>query len=847
MNEPAGISKRDGSRVARRDHAIVPAVSQDVDVIELPYVIAIGASAGGIEAFERVFKEMPKDLAAPIVIIQHFAKDFVADFEQRLSDAIDMDVRMIIDGMPLAPNVVFVSPPGYFVELENRRLCLKDRQQQISVYHPINTFFQSIAQQVGAMSIGVVLSGAGSDGTQGGLAIADQNGLVIAQEPSSCRFSAMPQNLVSSGAASITLPPESIGPALERYLRFGESIEAIKDVRLSTTTKTGLPLVYEKLKCSHGVDFHRYKQKTIERRIQRRMCLTGFDSIERYAENLLFDDEETAMLFRDLLIDVTNFFRDIEAFERLRQIILPDLFRFDESEEIFRVWVCACASGEEAYSIAILIEELIREHDLNLKYQIFATDVHRDSIIRGDVGTYAAGQLDGLSEECRERYFHCEGGNYSVVEWIRRRIIFTTHDVLSMAPFAHIDLISCRNMLIYLNRNAQQRCLGSFYYALRPAGILFLGPSESANDYGKEFESLDKRWKIFRRRERDTAPLQLRDQLFDKLAAGQPSSAIKSTSLAPEKLFALYDSLLSEMLPPSVLTSEKLDVLHTFPGAEAFLHIPAGRLSTNLMELIDEQFKSSLQAAVRHAIEHNVVTNYDACTSSGPNEDTVRIIVHPIGLPAYSERHLLIHFDVAARNERETFTAETAAPAMVRHIENLEDDLGHSRQNLQVTVDDLHRINNELQVVNDDLIVANEKLQSANEELQSVNEELYSLNGENERQIEKLRRVKLDLDNLLQTTGKGAVFLDLDLDVRFVSRIAAELLSMSATDQMFGLELLRNRLGCPRLHEFILAARDNATKETFEASVDGRCLEVEIAPYRSGDVIDGVTLLISDQ
>lgn len=823
------------------------------------HVVAVGASAGGLEALEQFFKPMPTDLGVAFVVVQHLSPDFKSHMEQLLARQTAMPIFRVENGMEVRPNSIYLIPPRKEMIISKRKLLLTDREPGKSLSHPIDLFLRSVANDLGRRSVGVILSGTGSDGSRGIRDIHEAGGLVLCQDEDSAGFNGMPVNAQETGAVDLILPPETMAASLERYVTGSLSPDVLAAQELGPSQLEGVERVFELLRHSYGIDFSNYKPATISRRIKRRMTIQHISGLETYTETLRDDAEELDRLYRDLLIGVTQFFRDPEFFERLEDEVVPELLERVERGEPVRAWVAACATGEEAYSLAIVIHEQMTQSGRTPNAKIFATDVHQRSLDHAAKGWYPDSALAEMPPVRRDRYFTREADGWQVSPELRQMIVFAPHNLVQDAPFTQLDLVTCRNLLIYLQPTAQKKALSFFHFALRMGGVLALGPSESTGDLADEFTVIDKRWKVYRKRRDTRLPADMRLD-FAAQSLRMPRTALAGGSTRnrgfDQQLLSSYDRLLALKMPPSFLIDESGELLHTFGGAERLLRPVGGRPSTALVDLIDPDLRTSVSAATQHALRDGSVVRYTGVRHravEGP-EERLRLVVQPISDPKTGTLNLLVEFEPA---EPVTPVAGDASASVAPepvdvsldqltrdHVTALETELRSTQENLQATVEELETANEELQASNEELVASNEELQSTNEELHSVNEELYTVNAEHQRKIDELTRVTEDLDNLLASIQVGVVFLDQGLRVRRYTPNVADNFNLLPQDLGRRIDAFSSRLDYERLTDDLQSIVDGGPIVEQEVRErDGRRHLMRLLPYRSPSSSSGGVLL----
>jgi two-component system CheB/CheR fusion protein len=816
------------------------------------YVVGVGASAGGLEALEEFFRAIPCDSDMAFVVIQHLSPDFKSHMEELLARQTSIPIRRVENGMEVEPNSVYLLPAKKEMVISEGRLLLTERSSGSSLSHPIDQFFRSLARDRGRYAVGVILSGTGSDGSRGIREIHDAGGLVMAQDEASAKFDGMPLNATATGVVDVVLPPTAIAEALFRYSKDGVSREKLAEDDLAFGSMEGVDQIFYLLHRQHGLDFAQYKASTIGRRITRRIKILGLPSLDSYVEYISENSTEVNELYKDLLIGVTKFFRDPDAFGLLGAQVIPPLLERQAKDEPIRIWIAACASGEEAYSIAMLVDEEKRRQQTDVEVKIFATDVHTGSLQIAAKGAYHEDALSELSAERRQRYFVRTQDGYQVTRHLREYIVFAPHNIISDAPFTQMDLVTCRNMLIYLQPAAQKKALALFHFALKTGGTLFLGPSESPGELSNEFQTVDQHWRIYTKRRDVRIPLGSRIPVGRRLErlphVSFPIAAPKSVKNDSD-LIAAYDQLLAHRMGPSILISEQGTVLHVFGGAERYLKPRGGRPSHHVTEMVEENLRGSISASWHQALTKGAPVRFVASRGEGMKSESVRLTLTPLG-DTPGNRNVLLEFEPAdlrrqpADNEIQDVELEELQAGRVKSLEN---ELQYSQENLQATVEEMETSNEELQAANEELVASNEELQSTNEELHSVNEELYTVNAEHQRRVEELAQANDDMDNLLATTRVGVIFLDEALYVRRFTPEIAKLFHLTEHDTGRSMDSFAHHLNHPTLIDDlnqVLKSRQEIEVEVQHKN--GTSFLLRILPYHSGNTVDGVVLTLID-
>ncbi len=803
--------------------------------------LGIGASAGGVEALELFFDRMTPNSGLAIVVIQHLSPDFNSLMDEILARHTTMPVLFAEDGMPVSANHVYVNAPGKEISIQDGRLRVGDKSA--NMIRPIDHFLRSLAADSGAKCGAIILSGTGTDGAAGVGFVKRAGGLVLVQEPTSAQFNGMPLAALATGHVDVTLAPDRM-PAMVLSLIFQEGIVSGGP---PLTTPRALWPVFPLLRDAYGIDFAEYKIPTLARRTERRMKALGCDDITQYAARLGTDPAELDALYHDLLIGVTSFFRDPDAFERLATVWLPDVLQRLEAGEEFRAWVAGCATGEEAYSLAIVVREALDAVGLSNVARIFATDVHRDALRHAAVGVYDASRLEHIPEHRRERYFIKKDGQWQIHPDIRSMIVFAPHDLLRDVPFNRLDLVSCRNLLIYLENNAQHRALSTFHFALKTKGLLLLGPSESLADLGSAFETIDTHWKVFRRKgDVRVAPL----SSFHPPILRPHTTAPLPVQL-PHPSDATLHAVLATVMPAAVLVGKGGNLVQTFGGASRFLRVPEGRATNDIGAMVGADLRVAITGALgRIANEPGPIHYRDIATGVNPGA-RVDITVRQIRGFGGGEPHALISFeDEREAPQEETGKAIVAPDQMaLDRISALETELRHARDNLQSTIEALETSNEELQAANEELMASNEELQTTNEELHSVNQELFTVNTEYQKKITELTQLTSDMDHLLVSTEVHTLFLDGDLCVRRFTPKMGEVFNLVESDIGRRIDAFNHTLNLSGLYDdlrHVLTAG-----KPFEVQVqgeDGAWFLLRALPYRqkASTASDGVVVTLVD-
>ncbi len=821
----------------------------------IPHIVALGASAGGLEALQQFFKNTSPNSGMAFVVIQHLSPDYKSMMVELLSKNTAMPVKRVENGMRVEPNQVYLIPPKTQMTLLHGKLLLGEIDHSKGLVLPIDIFFKSLAEDQGERAIGVVLSGTGSDGTRGIRAIKEAGGMVMVQEESSAKFSGMPGSAIATGLADFVLPPERMPEALLKYIQHPYVQKAPDPSSASSAEENQIDPLIALLRKETGVDFSFYKPSTILRRIERRMGIAQMITVEEYARHLSQSPQEVKALYKDLLISVTRFFRDPEAFEILRRKVIPEIFAQANGDQPIRIWVAGCATGEEAYSVAILCAEHMEESKKNLDVKIFATDLDKEALDHAGRGAYPESIVADLPDEKLRRYFLKEGNSYYVQRSLRQMVVFAAHNILSDPPFTKINLVTCRNLLIYLQPVLQHRVMTSFSFALYPRGYLFLGSSETVGDLSNSFETLSPRHKVFRHRgsirpalleSMDLSPLQ--ERMSRRPADLSRSFRASRASDREQTVDRITAKLLREHIPACLVIEESGKLIYTYGTPGDFLALPAGQATLNALEMLPRALALVLSSAIHKAQRDRKTLTYRDIRIRGRDRmRSIDMTVEPFRDENSDETLYLVFLAEAlpavAAAESESLDLDAKAS---QRINDLERELQTNKENLQAAIEELETSNEELQATNEELLAANEELQSTNEELQSVNEELYTVNAEYQNKINELAELNNDMNNLLSSTQIGKLFLDLDLRIRkFTQPITQEI------------DLLPHDIGRPVgdfAHPFMQAIHRDALKvikthnvfDQLMKSTTGRWYLLRLVPYRTqqGEVFGVIAALI---
>jgi two-component system CheB/CheR fusion protein len=821
------------------------------------HVVGVGASAGGLEALEALFRAMPRDTGMAFIVLQHLSPDFESHMDELLARQTAIPIYRVEDGMLVEPDSIYLAPAKQEMIISGGRLLLTARDPAQGFNLPIDHFFRALANDMGRHAVGVILSGTGSDGSRGIRDIHAAGGLVLCQSDESAKFDGMPRSARETGMVHLVLNPEAMPQALLDHAQRapGEDPTPKREVLQG---RSGIHQILHLLRNEYGIDFAHYKPNTVTRRVERRIAMASSIDIDDYVEHLRTNPEELSALYQDLLIGVTRFFRDRDAFAVLAERVIPTLIDNTPADEEIRVWVPGCATGEEAYSLAILLHEQLTARRRPVLFKIFGTDVHSTSLELAAAGRYGEHALGEMSPARRSTYFRPDGEDggephFRIAKELRQLLVFARHNVIRDAPFTRLHLISCRNLLIYLQPLAQKKVLSLFHFGLRTDGVVMLGPSETPGHFADEFETLDKRWKVYRKRRDIRLPLEARMPVAPTLPMMRPSGfgpVDSARRTADRRIIALYDNILAKHMPPSLLIDETYQLVHCFGGVESVLRLPGGRATTNVLDLLPHALKTPLSGALQHAAKEHQAVRYTGLRADlGAGEENIRLVVEPFYDARTKTTDFLVSIDrqVAAATEPADDTRVDLGQVSKDYIGSLESELKVTRENLQATIEELETSNEELQATNEELVAANEELQSTNEELHSVNEELYTVNAEHQKHIAELTEANNDIDNLLHSIDVGVVFLDAELRVRKFTSAIASAFHLLPQDVGRKFDNFAHNIEHGQLIDDIQSVlRDGVPVEREVVNRRGDFFFLRVLPYRSGSLVTGVVLTLID-
>ncbi len=818
------------------------------------YVVGIGASAGGLDALETFFSNMPDNSGMAFIVVSHLDPNHISIMPELIQKFTKMKLFQAEDGMVVEPNHVYVAPANRDLAILHGTIQLIEPVEAHGFRLPIDFFFKSLSVDLGEKAICIILSGMASDGTAGLKAVKSELGMVMVQDPNSAKFDGMPSSAIKTGLADYILPPEEMPDQLIRY-----SFQKVKGILLDKAITDGkipdaLQKIFILLRTHTGHDFSLYKQNTIYRRVERRMNISQLDSLPNYIRLLQENPTEIENLFKEILIGVTNFFRDPESFEKLKKLLL-ELIKSKPDNGQIRIWVPGCSTGEEAYSIAIILKECMNEAKKYFNVQIFATDIDSEAIEKARVGSFSGIESD-VGKERLNRFFTSEGNLFYIRKEIREMLVFAPQSIIKDPPFTKLDLISCRNLLIYLNSELQKKIIPLFHYSLLPNGILFLGSSETISGFVDLFSMLDKKWKIYKRKDSiySAQPFiefpvsRSRGKTYETIVN---KNEVKNITRLAEK------AILQNYSPNCVIINGNGDILYIHGRTGKYLELTNGEAKMNIFEMAREGLKQELPATIRKVLSGNKQLTVEGIkVKTNGRARLINITVKPIKEPAELQGSMLIIFD-------DVKPGKNAPVSKIDHhdkksekiIKGLEHELKSVKENLRSTIEELETSNEELKSTNEEMQSTNEEMQSSNEELetskeelQSLNEELITVNTELQNKNDELSIINNDMKNLLDSIDIPTIFLDNNLVIKRFTHHATKVVNLISSDIGRPINHIVTNLKYERFIEDAKEVLRTLIRKEIELQTkNGIWYQMRIIPYRTkSNLIDGVVITFSD-
>jgi two-component system CheB/CheR fusion protein len=820
------------------------------DLPQFP-IVGIGASAGGLEALEQFFSNMPVDSGMAFIVIQHLDPTHPGIMPELLQRITHMKVLQAADQLKVKPNCVYVIPPNKSLSILNDTLHLFEPIESRGLRLPVDIFFKSLADDRLDKSIGIILSGMGSDGSMGLKAIKEKNGFVLVQDPDNAKFDGMPRSAIETVNADIVANAEELPVKLINLLKFVPSVKT--DTEIDSKIKSNLDKIIILIREQTGHDFSLYKKNTLFRRIERRKGVHQIDKIQNYVRFLQENPSELDILFKELLIGVTSFFRDTAVWKKFKEEILPTLFNELPDGYVLRAWIPGCSTGEEAYSLAIIFKEVIetaKKHK-NLTLQIFATDIDTDAIEKARKGVFLANISADVSPERISRFFTIDGDGFRINSQIREMVVFAPQNIIKDPPFTKLDILTCRNMLIYMEPELQKKLMVLFNYSLNPGGIMLLGTAETLGNNKDGFKEVDNKLKIYKRSSKGLSPelIDFPSSFYHK----KPLSTNITTPKVIENIQTITDNiLLQRFAPASVLVNEKGDIIYITGRTGKYLEPVAGKANWNIYAMAREGLRHELPVAFRKTLQSFdpvVLHNIKIGTNGGTQ--FVDVTLQRIEAPEAVRGMIMVVFnDVAPVIEHKVGKriSSTRQKELELELQRNHEELQSTREEMQTSQEELKSTNEELQSTNEELQSTNEELTTSKEEMQSLNEELQTVNIELQSKVNDLVNANNDMKNLLNSTEIATLFVDKELNIRRFTDPITHIFKLRNTDLGRPFTDLVTDLLYPEIDSHALQVLKTLTSiETAKATVSDKWFNVRIMPYRTlDDRIDGLVITFSD-
>lgn len=851
-------------------------VSPNSQQRELIPLVGIGASAGGLEAFSQLLSHLPIDTGMGFILVQHLDPNQKSLLSEILSRTTQMPVHEVEDGMVVEPNQVYVIPPNQIMTISQGVLHLTTRPKIPQIMMSIDQFFLSLAAERGNKAIGVILSGGDADGSLGLEAIKASGGITFAQSESSAQVNNMPNTAIAMGHIDFILPPGEIAEKLASISRHPYVASSVTN-RASTESlevSDVLSKIFRLLQVATGVDFTSYKHTTIKRRISRRMALYRLEKIDDYLHYLQGNDAELQALYQDILINVTNFFRDASAFEALKEKVFPSLLRNRPADSTIRIWVAGCSTGEEAYSIAICLLEFLAHHPYKPPIQIFATDVNEIAIEKARLGIYQPNQIIDVNPSRRERFFTVVEGGYQINKSVRELCIFARQNLICDPPFSRLDLISCRNVFIYFGTSLQKKVLSMFNYGLVPRGFLMLGTSETVGEFPELFSSIDRKNKIYSKQQNPIGlNLELKQDIYP-MDTSSSKPTVTRRSINELELQSLADQIiLQQYAPVGVVIDAQLEILQFRGQTGAYLEPSPGRASLNLLNMVKEELRMELRTAIQQAQQNGQAVQKEGIflreknslnTPESFKSRQIRLNVIPFKWTATNQDYFLVLFEdlpnlgtieTESKSNRRHRSKPKQSSGEQEQIRLLQEELRSTKAYLQSIIFEQQSTNQDLRVANEEILSSNEELQSTNEELQTAkeeiqatNEELSTINDELYRRNAFSTEISNDLQNLLGNINIPILMLESDLRIRRFTATAAHLFNLIPTDIGRSFGDIKHNLNIANLEKHISDVINTLNLYHQEVQdLEGHWYDLWIRPYRTLDNrIDGAVIVLVD-
>jgi two-component system CheB/CheR fusion protein len=825
-------------------------------ILQFP-IVGIGASAGGLEALEEFFTNIPSDCGMAYIVIQHLDPTNPGIMPELLQRFVNVTVIQASDNLKVKPNYVYVIPPNKSLSLLKGVLHIFEPIENRGLRLPVDVFFKSLANDRLDKSIGIILSGMGSDGSLGLKAIKEKNGIVLVQDPNSAKFDGMPRSAIEAVNADIIAPAKELAGKLNDFLKYIPAVEA--ETKTDTLSKSSLDKIIILLREHTGYDFSLYKKNTLFRRIDRRKAVHQIDKIQNYVRFLQENPAELDILLKELFIGVTSFFRDPDLWKKLEKTIFPELIKNSPNRCVLRAWVAGCSTGEEAYSLAILFKEVLEKSKghKNITFQIFATDIDNESIEKARKGLFNPNIASTISPERLNRFFTLEGDDYRINSLIREMIVFAPQNIIKDPPFTNLDIISCRNMLIYMETELQKKLITLFNYSLNPEGVMVLGSAETPGDIKDGFKTLDPKLKIYKRisapniAELSNFPSSFYQHKTDITLKKIPPKLIDNIQTATDNI------ILQRFAPASVVVNDKGDIVYITGRTGKYLEPVAGKANWNIYAMAREGLRHELPASFRKAkqnYEEVILQNIKIGTNGG--SQFIDVTVQQIAKPEPVKGMFIVVFNdvktikdiVDSNSGANKKSTNPKLKKVETELQRALEELQSTREEMQTSQEELKSTNEELQSTNEELQSTNEELTTSKEEMQSLNEELQTINIELQSKVSDFEQANNDMKNLLNSTEIATLFLDKKLNIRRFTDPMTEIFKLRNSDIGRPFTDLVTSLNYSDIDKH--ARKVLKTLETIEeatTTTTGKWFNVRIMPYRTlDDRIDGLVITFSD-
>ncbi len=820
------------------------------------HIIAIGASAGGLEALESLFDALPDDLGCAFVVVQHLSPDFKSMMDELLKKQTNMPTHQATEGETLLADTVYLIPAGKLMRVTDGKIYLSELPPDNRINLPINEFFRTLAEDSQNKAVGIILSGTGSDGCRGIQALKEAGAMVIAQDPEEAQFNGMPQNAINTGSVDFVLKVTEMPKYIKNFISHPLTATTTDKFKFHLSQNTGiLEQILQLIQKQTDLDFKAYKESTVARRIEHRMSINNKLSLQEYWEYLQENENEIELVKQDLLIGVTQFFRDKELWDKIREDVVKPLVMESTPKDPIRVWCTGCSTGEEAYTIAMLFDSTIRELGLERQIKVFASDIDQSAVAYAATGIYPTGISNEVPSRYLSTYFQTlSDGNYQVTKELRSMVVLATHNVIQDPPFSNMDLVSCRNTLIYLQSPAQQKALAFFHFALKKNGYMVLGSAESPGNFSNYFHTIDSKLRVYQKTQDLRIPVSsittqgIRRGGYEPKTIPQYIERINKRAIKARNRSIGIKSLQARYIPPTFIIDSKLQLVYSYGDTSIFTtKLKPGEVTNDVADILIPELTSHVLSAAHQVIREDISILIESVFREKDNDGMLK----NYGLNCYTfteddevEKYIAISFiEETVSSNPVTDVVYTPDEQTQQRIMELDISLVECQRMYREALEDLDTTSEELQSSNEELMAANEELQSTNEELQSVNEELYTVNSEYQQKIVELTDINNDLENLLTATELAVLFLDSDLRIRRYTRPMTNFINIMDFDLNRPFMDLSIKFEFEGLHELINSVNNGGDSvHQITKAENGHNVEISISPYTIGQSNNGVLI-----